>query len=95
MSGYRGPVRLLDPSRREAGSAAALLWRDPVRGGGWTWAGLLRLDAATAARLGLARGQPIRLCVPSGGEATAIVADDPLGPEYEVEITGDGPPPLR
>ena len=60
--------------------------------GGWTWAGIRRLDGPTAARLVLARRQPIRLCVPGGGEVPAILADDPLGPEHEFEITDDGPP---
>ncbi len=93
MAGYRGRVVVLTGA--ESGQEAeALLWREPVRGGGSRWAGILRLSAMSAARLNLASGTIIRVRVPNGLEARATIFDEPLDDDSEVEVAGHGPPPF-
>lgn len=93
MAGYRGRVVILTGGE-SCESAEALLWREPVRGGGSSWAGILRLSALSAAQLNLAAGTIIRVRVPNGLEALATIIDEPLDDDSEVEVAGHGPPPF-
>lgn len=91
---YDGPADLLTPGGDLVAQVEAHLQSRPPRGVQFgSWSGEIRTVAQGQNRTSIALGN-VRIRLPGGRVARAVVTEAPAGPEMAAALLGSGPPPF-